>query len=133
VVSQGEEVDDDVPRNERNSMVTTAASIFSRGGSRGRLEMRGATMRSSGSCVIDSLRGNGWEKDHQVRRSKVKEGEVEEGTRAHRWPSISMETRRQYCSSDERLRGPSGAIGRGKKGKEERRLRPSYTRGRGID
>jgi hypothetical protein len=40
----GEEIDDDVPRDERNSMVTMAASIFSRGGSRRRLEMRVATM-----------------------------------------------------------------------------------------
>jgi hypothetical protein len=30
VVYRGEEVDDDVPRDERDSMVTTAASIFSR-------------------------------------------------------------------------------------------------------
>jgi hypothetical protein len=43
-VSRGEEVDDDVPRDERDSMVTTAASIFSRWGSRGRLEMHGAMM-----------------------------------------------------------------------------------------
>jgi hypothetical protein len=44
VVSRGEEVDDDVPRDERNLMVTTVASIFSRGGSRGRLEVCGAMM-----------------------------------------------------------------------------------------
>jgi hypothetical protein len=31
VVSRGEEVDDDVPRDERDSMVTTVASIASRG------------------------------------------------------------------------------------------------------
>jgi hypothetical protein len=37
-VPGGDEVDDDVPRDERNLMVTTAASIFSRSGSRGRLE-----------------------------------------------------------------------------------------------
>jgi hypothetical protein len=43
-VPGGDEVDDDVPRNERNLMVTMAASIFSRRGSRGRLEVRGATM-----------------------------------------------------------------------------------------
>jgi hypothetical protein len=43
-VPGGDEVDDDVPRNERKPMVTTAASIFSRGGSRGRLEVRGAAM-----------------------------------------------------------------------------------------
>jgi hypothetical protein len=29
--------------------------------------------------------------DHQVRRTKATEGVVEEGTRAHRWPSISTE------------------------------------------
>jgi hypothetical protein len=34
------------------------------------------------------------------------------------------------ADSGERLLGPSSAIGRGKKGEEERRLRPSYRRGR---
>jgi hypothetical protein len=40
VVFRGGEVDDDVPRDERNPMVITAASIFSRGGNRGRLGTR---------------------------------------------------------------------------------------------
>jgi hypothetical protein len=92
------------------------ASLVSRSDEEARSERARASARSSGSCIVESLRGNGWEKDHQVRRSKVKEGKVEEGMRAHRWPSISTETRRQYCSSDERLRRPSGAIGRGEKG-----------------
>jgi hypothetical protein len=43
-VPRGDEVDDDVPCDERKPMVTTAASISSRGGSRGRLEVRGAAM-----------------------------------------------------------------------------------------
>jgi hypothetical protein len=49
-VPGGDEVDDDVPRDERNPMVTTAASIFSRGGGRGRPEVRGATMSFGLRC-----------------------------------------------------------------------------------
>jgi hypothetical protein len=44
VVSRGEGEDDDVPHDERNPMVTMAASIFSRGRSRGRLELGGVVM-----------------------------------------------------------------------------------------
>jgi hypothetical protein len=49
-VPGGYEVDDDVPCDKRNPMVTTAASIFSRGGSRGRLEMCGAAMSFGLHC-----------------------------------------------------------------------------------
>jgi hypothetical protein len=63
VVSRGEEVDDDVPHDERNPMVTTVASIFSRGGSRGRLEMHGATrcfrFTTPRSICCERKRGNG--------------------------------------------------------------------------
>jgi hypothetical protein len=37
------------------------------------------------------------------------------------------------ADSGERLLGPGSAIGRGKKGEEERRLRPSYRRGRATE
>jgi hypothetical protein len=129
VVQGVEEVADGARLDKGRMGAWSTTSLVSRSDEEARPERARASARSSGSCVVESLRGNGWEKDHQVHRSEAKEGEVEEGTRAHRWTSISMETQRQYCSSDERLRRPSGAIRRGKKGEEERRLRPSYRRG----
>jgi hypothetical protein len=83
VVQGIEEVADGARLNKGRMGVWSTASLVSRSDEEARPERARASARSSGSCVVESLRGNGWEKDHQVRRSEAKEGEVEEGTRAH--------------------------------------------------
>jgi hypothetical protein len=76
-VPGGDEVDDDVPRDERNPMVTTAASIFSRGGSRGQPEVRGATM-SFGFTTLRSI-FCGTKQTEGVRRCAWTRGRRHEG------------------------------------------------------
>jgi hypothetical protein len=79
-VFQGvEEVADGAHLDKGRMGAWSTASLVSRSDKEARPERARESARSSGSCVVESLRGNGWEKDHQVRRSEANGGRSKRG------------------------------------------------------